>query len=279
MAGSYRVPAVQAAAAVLRALLSERDGRGASQADLVRATGVSKSSMHNLLATLVEERLVSHEQRTREYRLGPALIALGAIATRHTRILAAAMDATEPLAAEHGLSFAVAQPIAGNRVQVIDRFYPPQALHVGVTIGSDFGPFDGALGKCILADMPKQEAEAIVRSQQLPAHTARTITQADALLADVEQARLSGWAASRQELNANVAVSAPVLGPGGRAEAFLFALAFANQVTEEGIRTIGSRLQEIAAAISAEAGVTQIRSDTQVTATSAAGIAARKEEQ
>ncbi len=189
------------------------------------------------------------------------------------------MDTIAPLAAEHGLSFAVAQPISGNRAQVIERFYPPEDVHVGVTVGSSFGPFDGALGKCILADMPPKEAEAVVRSRKIPAHTEQTITEAKALLAEVAEVRRSGWAASRQELNENNAVTATVIGPSGRAEAFLIALGFASQLTEEDIPGVGARLHDLARAISAEAGVPDAGSDGRGTAIRAASSAADKEKE
>ncbi len=252
MTEPYRVPAVRAAAAVLRALLARQSGRGASQAELVKATGISKSSMHHLLATLVDERMVVRHERTREYTLGPMLVALGAVATAQTTILAAAREALAPLAADHGLSFAVAHRTAPDRVEVVERFYPPQDVHVGVMLGAEFGPFDGALGKCILADMDPDEAEALVRSHPLHRHTERTITDASALLAEVEHVRRAGWAASRQELNDNNAVSARVTGPSGRAEAFVFALGFPSQLTDSRIVSVGNLLRDIAIEIGGE---------------------------
>ncbi|MCL4287439.1 MAG: helix-turn-helix domain-containing protein, partial [Thermoleophilia bacterium] len=46
MSGGYKVPAIVSAAKILREL--RRSSRPATQAELVRATGLSKSSMHNL---------------------------------------------------------------------------------------------------------------------------------------------------------------------------------------------------------------------------------------
>ena len=85
-------------------------------------------------------------------------------------------DAIAPLAARHGLSFAVAQRTPDDHAQIIERFYPPQDVHVGVTIGSRFGIFDGALGKALLASLEPGQAERLVRRRKLPAHTDATIT-------------------------------------------------------------------------------------------------------
>jgi len=222
-----------------------------TQAALVRATGISRSSMHNLLNALSEEGFVRRDERSREYRLGPALVPLGATAARQTRILSAAIDTLAPLAAEHGLSLAVAQPIRDDRVQIVDRFYPPEDVHVGITIGSQFGILDGALGKCLLSVKPPEEAAALIRNTELPAFTEQTITDPDRLIADVEEVRRRGWAASRGELNQNNAVAAAVKGHDGP-EAFLLALGFPGQLPDEELPSAGRRLSDLARAIGSD---------------------------
>ncbi|MGI9557885.1 MAG: IclR family transcriptional regulator [Solirubrobacterales bacterium] len=245
MTEPYRVPAVQAAVKVLHAL-EERRGGAASQAELARETEIPKSTMHNLLRTLSAEGLVRRSEPAGDYVLGGALIHLGAAAARNTRPLANAIDSVAPLTTELGLSFAVAQPIRPDLVQVVERFYPPQDVHVGVTIGASFGPFDGALGKCLLAALPQDEAESVVRASQIPARTDRTITDPLELLAEVDTVRERGWAGSRQEYNENNAVAALITGPSDRAEAFIVALGFANQLPASEFSQLGGRLAGLA---------------------------------
>lgn len=247
MAERHRVPAVRSAAAVLEAL--QHSGGGLTHAALVRETGISKSTMHNLLKALVEEGLVRRDGRSREYRLGPALIALGALAAHQTRTLSAAIDALAPMAAEHGLSFAVAQPVDDDRAQIVERFYPPEDVHVGITIGSQFGIFDGAIGKCMLASKPPGEAERLIRDGELPAFTEQTITDPERLIADVAEVRERGWATSRGELNQNNAVAVVIRGHRGEPEAFLVALGFPGQLPDEELPAVAQRLLDLSGAI------------------------------
>lgn len=253
MAEGHRVPAVRSSVAVLSAI-QRAGGGGLTQAALVRETGVSKSTMHNLLNALLEEGFLRRDDRSREYRLGPALIPLGATAARHTRILSTAIDTLAPLAAEHGLSFAVAQPIRSDRVQIIDRRYPPEDVHVGITIGSQFGIFDGALGKCLLAAKPSAVSTALIRESDLPSFTEHTITDPDRLIEEVDEARERGWAMSRGELNENNAVAAPVFGHESEAEAFLLALGFPGQLRDQELPAVGQRLSDLARAIGSQGG-------------------------
>ena len=181
-AGGYRVPAVVAAIGALDALAG-LNGAGASLSELARMIGRSKSTVFNLLSTLEAEGLVSRDDDTRRYHLGARLIPLGAAAAREARPLAMALERAREIAAETGLSVAVAQTIAGPMAQVVDSATPQSGLHVGITIGDRYGVFDGAIGKSLLAGLPESDAERIVRESSPRPHTARTITDADALLA------------------------------------------------------------------------------------------------
>ena len=251
---AYRVPAIVSAARILGELRRIGDD-GATQADLVRSTGLSKSSMHNLLSTLEAERLVTRDARTRLYRLGPALITLGAVASGQARTIEIANERLAPLAAERGVSFAIAQPIGSDEAVVVERFYPPQGVHVGIRLGSTYGPFDGALGKCLLAAMPRAEIERRLRRRSIPAHTERTLTDPGALLAEIDRVRELGWAVSEQELNENNAVAALVLGRSGRPELVLLALGFSEQLGGEEIPRTGELLVRIGQEVRAIAGI------------------------
>lgn len=254
MSGGYRVPAVVSTMKILRELRRIGDG-AATQSELVRATGLSKSTMHNLLSTLEEERIVSRDARTREYRLGPALITLGAAASGQTRLIDIATERLAPLATELGLSFAVAQPVGANEAVIVERFYPPEGVHVGIRLGSAYGIYDGATGKCLLAALPPEEAERAIAAGAIPAHTARTVTKRADLLAEVSEVRRRGWGTSVQELNENNAVAALVRGRNGGLALLLLALGFAEQLGGERLDEVGAMLAELGEQIRAGAGL------------------------
>jgi DNA-binding IclR family transcriptional regulator len=227
---------------------------GATQTELVRATGLSKSSMHNLLSTLEGEGFVSRDARTREYRLGPALITLGAAATGQTRLIGIATDRLAPLATDLQLSFAIAQPVGLYEAVIVERFYPPEGVHVGIRLGSTYGLHEGALGKCMLAALPQDEVERIIKKRSIPAHTDRTMTRPDALIDEIAAVRERGWGASMQELNENNAVAAPVAGRNGGVALILLVLGFAEQLGGGQIERTGEMLVELGRQIRSTAG-------------------------
>lgn len=252
--GKYQVPAVVGAIKVLREL-SGVDDPGATQSDLVAATGLSKSTMHNLLSTLESNSFVRRDPDTRMYRLGPSLIPLGAAAARQVRLVRVATDRIAPLADEHNLSFALAQRVGEYEAQVIERFYPPHGVHVGITLGSVYGPLDGALGKILLAALPPARMRKLVKGRSIPAHTEATITSADQLIDEIEEARGKGWATSQGELNENFAASSGIRGQSGELELLLLALGFPGQLDASRIEEIGKLLFTVAHSVMTEVGI------------------------
>lgn len=253
--GKYQVPAVVGAISVLHEL-SGNGETGVTQSELVQATGLSKSTMHNLLSTLESHGFVRREANTRQYRLGPALIPLGNEATRQVKLVRGTLDRVSPLAAEYGLSFAVAQVIDANELRIISRFYPPGDVHVGITVGSSYGPMDGALGKVLLAAMDDADTMRLVKGRKLPAHTRATITSPDSLLEEIAEVRARGWSVSHGEFNENNAVAAGIWGPDGELELVLLALGFPVQLDGGRLTEIGKVLRGTADEVMAGAGVT-----------------------
>lgn len=254
--GRYQVPAVVGAINVLSQL--GRPGEtGVTQAELAEATGMSKSSLHNLLATLETHEYVRRDSDTRRYRLGPALIPLGNAASRQVTLVRSTVDRIAPMAEQHHLSFAVAQRTGEDEVRIIERFYPLSDVHVGITVGSSYGPLDGALGKILLAAMDPERAERLIREQDLPAHTRATITTPQKLLEEIGQVRDRGWAASRGELNENNAVAAGIWNQSGELGLLLLVLGFARQLDDERVEEVGGLLTATADSIMAAAGVTR----------------------
>lgn len=254
--GKYQVPAVVGAIKVLKELGGPGDS-GSTQAELVEATGMSKSTLHNLLSTLETHEYVRRDPDTRRFRLGPALIPLGTAATRQVKLVRSTLVRIAPLAEKHHLSFAVAQRTGEDEVQIIERYYPARDVHVGITVGSSYGPLDGALGKVLLAAMDPERATRLIKGRKLPAHTDATITRPEDLIKEIEEVRTRGWAASRGELNENNAVAAGIWTQTGELGLMLLVLGFANQLDDVRVEEIGDLLSSTAAAIMAEVGVSR----------------------
>jgi DNA-binding IclR family transcriptional regulator len=246
------VPALNGGCRILAALAAAGPG-GATLSDLSRHLEISKSSAHGLLRTLQAWGYVQRESESRRFRLGGALVSLGQAAATQLRPAALLGERLPVLAGEHQLTFGLAQ-VADGGAQVIDRAYPNADVHVGIGLGMAYGPFDGAIGKCLLATLAPDAAEALVRAAEIPRHTEQTIVDPDALLAEVARVRERGWAASAGELKENQAVAAPLFGIEGDLQLIVFALGFPAQLPDAAIPTVGTVLRETVGAVQEDLG-------------------------
>ncbi len=252
--GGYRVPAVVGAVRALDALAG-LGGAGATLSEVARTIGRSKSTVFNLLHTLEDEGLVFRDAATHRYHLGARLVPLGAAAAREARPLPMAVTLARRIAFEEGISVAVGQVVGGTSAQIVETATPASGLHVGISIGDRFGIFDGAIGKSLLASLPPDECERVVRDGA-PGHQVEGApTDPDVLLAEVAVVRERGWAASVGRLDEKNAVSASILGMLGEPVIVLAAFGFTSQLPEERIAEVGERLRDATASASVETAV------------------------
>jgi DNA-binding IclR family transcriptional regulator len=243
------VPAVDRAVRVLWTL-AER-GR-LSLSELSRDLGVSKSTLSSLLATLQEHALVERDEESRRFHLGPGLAKLStAAAAAQVDVREAARPQLERLAEQSGETAILHLP-SGDGTVIADRVEPSHQLKVVAPLGHRLPAFAGSVAKALLAALPEERAEAIVRARPLPVFTPRSIVDADAYLDELARTRRRGYAVENDEYLVGVrAVSAPVSGPECEPIGTL-------SVVGVGARMAG-RIKEIAEAVTTAAAETSGR--------------------
>jgi len=210
-----RVPAVDRAVRVLWSLAEHGEG---SLSELSRALGVSKSTLSSVLATLEQHTLVERDEASRRFRLGAGIakLAMEAAAAR-VDVRDAARPELERLAATSGETAILHLP-SGDGTVIAERVEPMHQLKVVAPLGHRLPAFAGSVAKALLAALPEEQAERIVRAGPLPMFTPRSIVDPDAYLEEVVRARRRGYAVENEEYLVGVrAVSAPVLGRDGAA--------------------------------------------------------------
>ena len=246
---SSRVPAVDRAVRVLETLAS---GGERSLSELSRELGVSKSTLSALLATLEQHGLVERNDSSRRFRLGPRVAKLAmAVAAAQVDVRDAARPALARLATQSGETAILHVP-SGDGTVIAERVEPAHQLKVVAPLGHRLPPFAGSVAKVLLAALPEDDAEAIVREGSLPVFTPRSIIDPEAYLEEIARARRRGYALENEEFLVGVrAVSAVVLGRDGQAVGTL-------SVVGVGARMAG-RMRELAEAVVAAADETMRR--------------------
>ncbi|MDX6470178.1 MAG: IclR family transcriptional regulator, acetate operon repressor [Gaiellaceae bacterium] len=201
----YRVQSVERAFALLEAL-AEAGPDGTTVSELARLLGISKSSTYAILQTLLAGGFVADSGRgmSRRYRLGMALARLGDVVVSQIALRDVAMSVMRDLTRETGLT---------SRLAVLDEPYAVvigrvDAPHSTVRFTANLGKREhlhcSAVGKAMLAALPEATVPEILAAAGLPGKTPHTITDADALHAEIGAVARQGYAIDDEEDNEGV---------------------------------------------------------------------------
>ncbi|MET9734902.1 IclR family transcriptional regulator [Streptomyces sp. NPDC006458] len=193
---SRRVRAVDHAVDVLQAIARAAHPVGVS--DLARRTGLSKATVHHLLATLESRRLVMRDEETTRYRLGWGLYELGANVVRDVDLSRVARPYLDKLAVQTGESVLLGI-LNDESVLYLDRGEPPHGLRMVANAGRR-GPLHAtASGKALLAFAADCELVEKILSEPQHRYTKTTITDPAQLRQELAQVRQQGYATCWQE--------------------------------------------------------------------------------
>jgi IclR family transcriptional regulator, acetate operon repressor len=196
-AGRYTVRSVARALRLVDAV-AEAPGDGLTLSDLARALDASKSATLALARTLVGFGYLREIRPGPRYALGAALLRLGDIARQQLPLGEVCRPILEELAGATEMTSRVAVSDQGYPV-FIDRVDGPGSVRFHAPLGQREIPYASAAGKAILATMDAGAVRAICAQTGLRPRTARTITDIDSLLDDLDLARRQGFAIDDEE--------------------------------------------------------------------------------
>jgi DNA-binding IclR family transcriptional regulator len=191
-----RVKAVDHAIDILDAIAMADRSLGVSE--IARSAGLSKATIHHLLATLESRRFVMRDPESTQYRLSWALYELGSRVVRNVNLSRAARPYLDRLAAQTGESTLLGI-LDENSVLYLDRGEAPGGLRMSADAGRR-GPLHAtASGKVLLAYALDGEIVDKEVTEQLGKFTRTTVTNPAALRRELTQVRSRGYATCWQE--------------------------------------------------------------------------------
>lgn len=216
-ATAYSVQPVVRALAVLRHIAAGNRCRNTSEA--AKATGVNRTTLVRILATLEAERLIEALPDKGGYRLGTGLISLAAEALNDRGIVPSARPVLRRLVAELRLSAHLGVR-EGREIVYLARETPVSHLASTVREGTRLPAHATTIGRVLLAQLGRQEVAALYAERPLEAFTDKTRTTLDALLDQLAQDRSRGvsWSVANFEPEIGSA-AAPVYDHRGNAVA------------------------------------------------------------
>jgi IclR family KDG regulon transcriptional repressor len=187
--------------AILEEVARHRDGIGL--AELSKRVGLHNSTTFHLVKTMVSLGYIRQEKDSKRYRVGRPLFALAASSFDEIEMVNVATPVLEDLSRETGESSHFAARM-GDAVVVIARTSGPGAFQLTDRVGVVRPAHCTALGKIILASLRPDQLERFLQRVELTPSTEKSITEAPALLHEIEEVRRSGTAFDDGEFNLEV---------------------------------------------------------------------------
>jgi IclR family transcriptional regulator, KDG regulon repressor len=203
----YVIQSVEAALDVLEALSGARNQR---VAEICGQTGHSKNRVFRILATLEKRGYVQQDTETFTYSLGIQCLFLGDAAGGFLDIRAASMPILDRLAKETGDS-AMVYVLSGSRAVCLACTTGKYQVQCGAHVGEALPLYVGAAPKVLAAHLPDNRRKSALAELALTPFTEWTVTNHDALAADLARIRSRGYCESENDLEVGIyAVAAPV---------------------------------------------------------------------
>jgi IclR family transcriptional regulator, acetate operon repressor len=246
------VQSIDRAVQILRCFDGKRRDIGISE--LAHLTGLSTSTVHRLLTSMVDNGLV-RQTTHRRYGLGPLVAELGRRGGMSTTLLDVALAVARPLCDEVDETVGIHELLPNGRRAVVGQVESRQELRRTYTeFGVPLALPHGAPGKAMLAHLPEERREWWL-SQPIDAATPSTIADPDALRVQLVDIRERGWAYSDAERTAGIrAVAAPVFDHTGGVVGALGLSVPMPRMPVERVAVLGERIRRAAAEVSGALG-------------------------
>ena len=166
--------------------------------DMVRRSGLPKSSVHRLLSILLEERLLEYAPQTSTYAPGQRLVGWSAHVLKAGRLVDVADGPMQTLCTHTGCHVALSV-LDGQSVLYLRTVEAGEPYRHAPGVGERSPLHASAAGKILLAMLPEQRQAALLQTLDLERYTEHTITDRNHLREQVRAARDAGFAVCDRE--------------------------------------------------------------------------------
>jgi DNA-binding IclR family transcriptional regulator len=167
-------------------------------AELSARLGMPKSSLHRLLVGLEEHGILVRNGTENLWRLGYRLFAWGNLVPRITGLQPVARSTVRWLA-DTTHETVLLTVVDRQEVVCIDKVESSHAVRLTLDIGARRPLHAGASSKILMAFLPQEEIDSILRDKRLPRLNTNTITDPARLTQELETIRQKGYAYSYEE--------------------------------------------------------------------------------
>lgn len=175
--------------------------------DLIDALGLPKPTVHRLLQTAEAEGFLQRDLDGRSFGPGRRLRALAVSTMSSEHLRTARLTIMQGLADQIGETCNLATPDREG-MTYLDRVETEWPLRIQLPIGTQVPFHCTASGKMYLSTLRPHILRSVLTGRPLEQRTERTMTEIDALHAELELTRLRGYATDNEEFMTGMAALA-----------------------------------------------------------------------
>ena len=232
---------------VLRLLRLFEDHEMIRVNQVARDMGLSRSTVHRMLATLSHHQFVEQDEHSRAYRPGPALVDIGLAVVSKIDIRAISHTALMELRDLTGETAHLGIMRGDTSVLFLDSVESDRMVRTGSRTGRILPAHATATGKVLLAERTDEQIAALYPSGLPEAPTPRALTAVEELLEQVAEVRRLGYAVNHGESEDDVAaVAAAVRDKRGRVRCALVTTAPLSRADDAWVKTAATATMRVA---------------------------------
>ena len=204
----YRIKVLEKALAVLE--LFGEQGTELTVTEIGERLGIHKTTAFRIVTVLDEANYLEKADGSMKYRLGFKLLHLGSLVEGGTELKRRARPILEKLKQECDETVHLVVLNKGEALY-LDKIEGLKTVRVVSRVGMTLPAHCSGVGKVLLAHLPDDRVESIVRAKGLKRFTPNTITERDALRAELRRIRERGYALDNEEIEIGLkCVAAPI---------------------------------------------------------------------
>lgn len=227
-----------------------QSSEGLSNAEISRQLKIPKSSASYILRTLETRGYFARDAESGKYRVGLKILSLSRGALGGIDVRGVALPIMRRLMQQTNLTCHLAV-LDGPDAVYIEKVEPETFIRMDTWVGRRMRVHATSVGKAIVAHIPQEETEEILRKGGMERRTPKTITTLPRLLKELEKVRDQGYAVDDEENNLGArCVAAPVFDTQGLILASIGLSGTTQQVSPQTMPHIIQALKDAARHIS-----------------------------
>jgi len=249
---TYNVPNLERGLLIIELLATVK--RGLTLAEITETLSLTKTTAFRVVSTLIFKNYLQKNETTKKITLSRKMLTLGISSMNEQSIVEVSIDVMRALRDELKESVMLGV-LLGSKGAILEQVLSSYPVKLSVEQGTQFSLHSSVGGKCILANLSKEEADKILKEITLTSFTKNTITSKKEFKNQLKEVKDLGYAIDNgEDIQGIHCVGAPIFNEQGYPVAALWITAPHGRLPHDEFGKKGAIIAKYAMDISVKLG-------------------------